>query len=107
MRAAFLRLMTIVALVTMPVVMVGAPASASMKDHHSAASAEHCAEPGAGDDEAPDKAMDCKAACSALAASSAAPSADRERPSVPRDLLAATIFDDTIPEIATPPPRLG
>ncbi len=106
MLAALLRLMTILSLMAMPLGMASAQARSDLIDHHSA-TAEHCAENG-DTDAPPAKSMDCAAACTALAASHAQPvGPDLLRPSVPTDLSAARSFDDAIPEIATPPPRMG
>lgn len=107
MLAALLRLVTIVALAAMPLGMAATPIAASPMDHPSAAMSDHCAEPSDESDSVPGKTMDCKAACSALPASSVKPAEDPVRPPVPRDGLAAVGFDDTLREIATPPPRLG
>ena len=107
MLAALLRLVTIVALAAMPLAMVATPVAASPVDHPPAAMSDHCAEPSGERDSVPGQAMDCKAACSALPASSVEPAEDAVRPPVPGDALAAADFDDTVREIATPPPRLG
>ena len=105
MLAALLRLMTILSLMAMPLGMASAEASSDMVGHN-AATAEHCAETG-NTDAPPAGSMDCTAACSALPAAHAQPfGADVLRPAVPRNLSATRSFDDAIPEIATPPPRL-
>ncbi|HET9398809.1 MAG TPA: hypothetical protein VFO45_08330 [Sphingomicrobium sp.] len=114
MRAMFtvvLRLMTIIALAMMPLGMAGASVAgqATMAETTAAHTmgGEHC--PDAGDeDSAPARSMDCAAACTGLPASPAEPLATPDsRPALPTGLGVTRIFADNIPEIATPPPRLG
>ncbi|HEY0628955.1 MAG TPA: hypothetical protein VGD23_06465 [Sphingomicrobium sp.] len=106
MIAAFLRLLTLIALVLMPIGMTSAPAAASpMPDSHHMTSG-HC-------DDLPDKeqapasTMDCAAMCSAIPAADQALPSPILKPQAPRVIGAAERFDGVILEIATPPPRRG
>ncbi len=67
MTAALIRLLTLLALVLMPIGMTGAPAAASPMpaSHHMAAG--HCDEQ-PDEDQAPSSKMDCAAMCAALPA---------------------------------------
>ena len=106
MLTAFLRLMTIFALAMMPLGMAATPAAAAGASHASM-NEGHCPDP-EGEKTAPSGTMDCTAACGALPATLAEPIATgAPRPPLPRDLSAIKSFEETIPEIATPPPRLG
>ena len=104
MLAALLRLMTIFALAMMP---FGMAAPAAAADSAPQAMEGHCPDMGS-EDPAPSPTMDCAATCSALPAAFTAPFGGTAlRPALPRDLSDSQSFDETIPEIATPPPRLG
>lgn len=107
MLTALLRLMTIVALAIMPLGMAAAPASTSKSDDPVMTSADHCPEPVGTHDAAPLAAMDCQASCNALPVLAAVETNRSVTPSLPRETGTTVIFDDNIPEIATPPPRLG
>lgn len=106
MTAALLRLLTLLALVLMPIGMTSAPAAASPMpaSHHTAAG--HCEEQ-PDQDQAPASKMDCAAMCTALPATDAAAPSPVLKPKAPRTIAVATPFDGVILEIATPPPRHG
>ena len=107
MMAALLRLLTLFALVLMPLGMTGAPAAASpIPASHSMASASHCDEQG-DQDQAPASRMDCTAMCTALPATDTPEPAPVLKPTAPRAIAVAMPFDGIEPEIATPPPRLA
>lgn len=110
MTAALLRLLTLLALVLVPIGMTSAPAAASPTpaSHHMAAG--HCDEQPE-DDQAPASKMDCAAMCAtmctALPAMDAAAPNPLLKPKAPRTIAVAKPFDGIILELATPPPRLG
>ena len=107
MIAALLRLLTLLALVLMPLGMTGAPATASpMPASHAMASANHCDEQG-DQDEAPAPKMDCTAMCTALPATDSPAPSFVLKPKGPRTIAVAGPFDGIILEIATPPPKLA
>jgi hypothetical protein len=106
MTAALPRLLTLLALVLMPLGMTGAPASAPpMPANHDMASANHCDEQGDQGDE-PVSRMDCTAMCTAIPATGVPAPASAWKPTAPRIAGIAPPFDSIEPEIATPPPRL-
>ena len=101
MPAAFLRLVTLIALALMPFGMTNAPAMAASV---SGSASGHCDEH-QGPADAPAKMdMHC-ATCAALPAVAAAEVAEL-RPQGPILISAARALSDTQPEIATPPPKL-
>ena len=105
MFAALFRLMTLLALAMMPLGMA-APVSAATSGTQ-ATDEGHCSHMD-GDDSVPKPMMDCAATCSALPATLIAPfGASALGPALPLDLSDSQSFEQTIPDIATPPPRLG
>ena len=107
MAAALFRLLTLVALLWMPMGMATAPASAQALDHSAMAGSPHCGDQPDGGKAPASKAMDCTAACTALPASPAPIPALPAKPEAPRSLAVSAPFGGIVPEIATPPPRLG
>lgn len=107
MTAALLRLLTLLALVLMPIGMTSAPVAASpMPTSHDTAMVGHCnGQPG--EDETPVSKMDCAAMCAALLATDAPAPTSILRPKAPRTIAIATPFVGVVPEIATPPPKRG
>ena len=102
MPAALLRLIMLVALAFMPLGMAGTPAVASTT---SGAAAGHCDEHQKPADAPAKMSMHC-AACAALPA--VQPTAVSElKPRAPTLISAMNALSDTVPEIATPPPRLS
>lgn len=106
MIAALHRLLTLLALVLMPIGMTSAPAAASPMPASHDTMAGHC-EDQPGEDQAPTSNMDCAAMCTALPATNAAAATPALKPKTPRTIAVATPFDGIILEIATPPPRIG
>lgn len=107
MAAAVIRLLTLLALVLMPLGMAGAPAMAhAMPAQYSMASTGHCDEQ-PGQDRAPASKMDCAAMCTALPATDAPAPASVLKPTAPRTDGVVALFEGREPEIATPPPRQG
>lgn len=106
MTAALLRLLTLLALVVMPIGMATAPAAASPvpASHHMMGG--HCDEQ-PDQDQAPASKMDCAAMCTALPATDSAAPTPVLKPKAPRTIAVATRFHGIILEIATPPPRQG
>ena len=105
MIAAFLRLLTLIALVLMPLGMTGAPVAASpMPASHAIASTNHCDEQG-NQDKAPVSKMDCAAMCTALPATDTPEPASVLKPTAPRLIGVTAPFTSIILEIATPPPK--
>jgi hypothetical protein len=101
MPAALLRLIMLVALAFMPLGMTGAPAIAATV---SSAAAGHCDEHQKPADAPAKMSLHC-AACAALPA--VEPTAISElKPQAPKRISAMNALSDTVPEIATPPPRL-
>jgi putative hemolysin len=109
MIAALTRLLTLLALVLMPLGMTSAPAAASpMPAGHATPSANHCSEQGDEDEgETPDSRADCTAMCTALPATDCPTPAMVLQPKAPRSIGMANPFDGIILEIATPPPKLA
>lgn len=106
MIAALVRLLTLLALVLMPLGMTGAPALAA-PDHHmtTMAGSGHCEEQ---QDEAPDQQqMDCRAACTALPAPSTPAPTPALKPIAPRLIGGVAPFTSINLEIATPPPKMA
>lgn len=107
MTVALLRLLTLLALVLMPIGMTNAPAAASsMPTSHDMAMVGHCNDQ-PGEDETPVSKMDCTAMCAALLATDAPARTSILRPKAPRTIAIATPFVGVVPEIATPPPKHG
>jgi hypothetical protein len=107
MTAALLRLLTLLALVLMPLGMTSAPAAASpMPPSHDMAAMGHCDEQ-PGEDEAPVSKIDCTAMCTALPATDGSTPTSVLKLTAPRTVAVATPFVGMVPEIATPPPRQG
>jgi hypothetical protein len=107
MAAALLRLLTLVALVLMPLGMAGAPAIAQqMPMEHAAlaASEGHCDQQPK-QDESPASKSDCTAMCTALPATDAPSPAPKLKPAASRTIAIAEPFAGIEPELATPPPR--
>jgi hypothetical protein len=107
MTAALLRLITLLALVLMPIGMASAPAMAQqmpMDDAAMAMGEGHC-DKQQGQDKAPATKWDCTAMCTALPATDAPAPARRLKLAAPRAIAIAVSFDGIVPEIATPPPR--
>jgi hypothetical protein len=105
MIAALMRLLTLLALVLMPLGMSSAPAAASpLPAGHAMASASHCDDQ-PDQDQAPVAKMDCAAMCTALPATDGPEPASALKPQAPRIIIIAMPFEGTEPEIATPPPR--
>jgi hypothetical protein len=105
MAAAFLRLLTLLALMLMPAGMAGAAASAQPVDHAAVTQSDHCSDQPEEDGAPASKPMDCTAACTALPASFAPRLAPPLKPDAPRTIATATPFTGVLLEIATPPPR--
>lgn len=107
MTAALLRLLTLLALVLMPLGMAGTPVVAqTMPMNHNMASMGHCdGQPE--QDEAPASKMDCTAMCTALPAADAPSPAPALKPMAARTMALAAPFTGIEPEIATPPPKQG
>ena len=103
MAAAVIRLLTLIALVLMPIGMAGAPAMAAPADHEMAAM-NHCDEMPS-DEPAPPAKMDCTAMCTALPAAEAPVLAPMLKPVAPRSIAISAPASGIEPEIATPPPR--
>ena len=102
MPAALLRLIMLVALAFMPLGMTGTPAVAATTF---STAAGHCDEHQQPADAPAKMSMHC-AACAALPA--VQPTAVSElKPQAPALISAMNALSDTVPEIATPPPRLS
>ncbi len=107
MAAAFAKLMTLIALVLMPIGMASASAVASPVDHAAMSQSGHCGDQGE-DDQAPDaKRMDCTAACTALPPALEPVFAPMLKPLGQRMIAVAAPFKGVVLEISTPPPRLS
>ena len=109
MAAAAIRLLTLLALLALPIALGGAPAIAqSMPAEHSSASFGHCDEQ-PGQNEAPVKSsqlMHC-AMCVALPAAETPGPAAALIPMAPRTMAPVASFNGIELEIATPPPKRG
>lgn len=112
MASAVIRLFTLLAFIMMPLAMSSTafaapqPVEEAVTGHHEAM-ADHC---GDSEDEnrAPESGkMDCAAACTAIAPAGNSISMAEMAPRAPRESSLATPFGNLVPEIATPPPRLG
>ena len=102
MPAVLLRLMMLIALAFMPFGMASTPAIAATV---SSAAAGHCDEHQKPADAPAKMSMHC-AACAALPA--VEPMAvSGLKPQAPAQISAMNPLSDTVPEIATPPPRLS
>lgn len=112
MASAVIRLLTLLAFTMMPLTMsstaFAAPEAqqASMAVHHKAI-ADHCGGSGDEDKAPPTNKMDCAAACTAIAPTGSPVPVAEIRPRVPREIMLAAAIGDIVPELATPPPRLG
>ena len=106
MTGPLLRLLTLIALVLMPLGMTGAPALAA-PDHHvtMAAGSGHCDEQQDQDKAPAQQQMDCTAACTTLPAPSTPALTPPLKPTAPRLSGVAAPFAGIEPEIATPPPK--
>ena len=102
MPSALLRLIMLVALAFMPLGMTGTPAVASTT---SGAAAGHCDEHQKPADAPTKMSMHC-AACAALPAVEPTP-VPGLKPQASARISAMNALSDTVPEIATPPPRLA
>ena len=107
MAAAFAKLMTLIALVLMPIGMASASAVASPVDHAAMSQSGHCGDQGEEDQAPGAKRMDCTAACTALPPSLEPVLAPPLKPLAQRTVAVAAPFKDIVLEIATPPPRLS
>jgi hypothetical protein len=107
MAAALLRLLTLVALVLMPLGMTGAPAIAQQMpmDHAGLAVSEGHCDQQPRQDKSPASKTDCTAMCTALPATEAPAPAPKLKPAASRTIAIAAPFAGFEPEIATPPPR--
>ena len=107
MAAAVTRLLTLLALVLMPLGMASAPAMAhAMPAQHSEASMGHC-DGQTDQNRAPahsTQQMHC-AMCTALPAVPPPTPSSRLKPVEPRVIATVSPFTGIVPEIATPPPR--
>ena len=101
MASFVLRLMTLLALVLMPVGMGAAPAMASAP----MASSEHCGEHEEDKSKPASMDMHC-AACAALPAIAAPEQGSGIRPELPRLVRSTHVMPGSVLEIATPPPKL-
>ena len=106
MAAAALRLLTLIALVLMPVGMAGAPAMAAPAEH-GMAGMNHCDEMPSKEQAPPSSKMDCTAMCTALPASFGLDAGPMMKPLAPRSIAMAAPFRGIEPDIATPPPKRG
>lgn len=106
MIAALVRLLTLLAVVLMPLGMAATPAAGqTIPMSHNMASSGHCEEqPDQG--EAPASNMDCTV-CVALPATDSPIPVSAMKPATPRRIALATPFAGIQPEIATPPPKHG
>lgn len=104
MTAALLRLLTLLAMVLMPIGMTSAPAAASPMPANHHMMAGHC-DKQSEKDQAPASKMDCAAMCTALPATASAATISVLKPKALRTIASATRFDGIILETATPPPR--
>ena len=106
MAAAALRLLTLIALMLMPIAMAGAPALAQPAPvEHAMASMGHCDEMPGEDQAPPSSKMECTAMCTALPAGFGMAAEPMMKPRPQRSMAAGASFDGIVPEIATPPPR--
>ena len=109
MASAVLRLLTLIALMLMPVGMTGAPAVAqpAPAEHAMAAMEGHCDEMPGEEQAPPMSKMDCMAMCAALPAGFGMAPEPVMKPRAPRAIALSAPFDGIVPEIDTPPPRQG
>lgn len=103
-----LRLLTIMALVLMPIGMAAMPASAASTGHHSSMpmAAGHCDDMGQSKDATPAK-MDCKAMCSAAAFTAPQMSEPLRLARCQTAIVALSAADGIEPEFDPPPPKRG
>lgn len=109
MASPVIRLLALIALVSMPLGMSETTAHAAQIDHGMTMSGSgHCQEKSDQEKAPASKKMDCAAACTALPATgpAAAPTAGL-KPADPSTIASVTIFSGIVLEIATPPPKLG
>ena len=100
MASFVLRLMALLALVLMPVGMGAVPAMAAAP----MASSEHCGEHSKDQRKPASMDMHC-AACAALPAIAGPEQGAELRPELPRLVRAVHAMVNSVPEIATPPPK--
>ena len=124
MAAAALRLLTLIALMLMPVGMAGAPALAQpapvehagmamgeggqgsgRAQHGGMAAGGHCDEMPVEDQAPSSSKMDCAAMCTALPAGFGPAPQPMMKLEAPRSIAAGARFNGIVLEIATPPPR--
>jgi hypothetical protein len=105
MVANFLRLVLALAVLMMPVAMIGGAAAAAGASHHAIASDDHCRDMPAPADEPPGRSVDCMMSCAAIPAETSVPDAQPEllQPILPAQ--PAPSLTGLSPEAATPPPR--
>lgn len=102
MALALLRLLSLVALLLMPLSMASGPASARAT---ASASSGHCDERQKPADAPTSQQVHCTG-CSALPATEAPPAIAELRPEMPIELSLAQLPAGLIPETATPPPKM-
>jgi hypothetical protein len=105
MIAAVIRLLTLMALVLMPLGMASAPATASPMPADHVMMAGHCEGQSQDEQQVPAASMDCAAMCTAIPARVASAPTPLFQGAAPRTVGIAIAFDSIEPEIATPPPR--
>lgn len=104
MPALILKMLSLVALVLMPLGM--SAASAGPVHHAPAAAAQHCDEPGGQPVQSPD-ARDCAMTCSMLVSAQAGPAEPVPVLRLPSARLLAESGAGLHPDTATPPPKLA
>ena len=106
MAAAVLRLLTLIALMLMPVGMAGTPALAQpVPTEHAMAAMGHCDDMPVEEQAPSSSKMDCAAMCTALPAGFGPAPQPMMKLEAPRSIAAGARFDGIVLEIATPPPR--
>jgi hypothetical protein len=106
MVAIFLRLLVALAVLMMPLAMIGGGAAAAAgAPHHAVATDDHCRDMPAPAGEAPGRSIDCMMSCAAIPAEASVP--DAQPPLLQPLLLAQRMrtLAGVTPEAATPPPR--
>ena len=112
MASAVTRILTLIALLLMPLGMGTAPALAAPVEHaalvdHASSPAGHCGEQQDQEEAPAPKKMDCAAACTAIPPASAAEPAALLKPTASRTNALMAPYTGIVLEIATPPPRLA
>lgn len=97
------RFLTLVAVLLMPVGMIGSPAAAAAPA--AMADSGHCGEHEGQKDSPPAMAKMHCAACSALPAAEAGSKTAALLPTVPPGIGPVPAFDGIVPDITTPPPK--